>query len=117
MHECLLCNRDMKISKDTFGNGCIKNILITLIIIIGLVILIDVIIIIDNDIQMNECLEIVVPKLTKREIVKLQNTDLFNDEKVIKIYLSKNQTQNILKKIEENVNLECTMQSLLEYLM
>lgn len=26
MHECLLCNRDMKISKDTFGNGCIKNI-------------------------------------------------------------------------------------------
>ena len=26
MHECLLCKRDMKTSKDTFGNGCIRNI-------------------------------------------------------------------------------------------
>lgn len=26
MHECLLCNRDMKSSKDNFGNGCIRNI-------------------------------------------------------------------------------------------
>ena len=26
MHECLLCGRDMKTSKDTFGNGCIRNI-------------------------------------------------------------------------------------------
>lgn len=26
MHECLLCKRDMKTSKDTFGNGCVKNI-------------------------------------------------------------------------------------------
>ena len=26
MHECLLCNRDMKTSKDTFGNGCVRNI-------------------------------------------------------------------------------------------
>ena len=23
MHECLLCKRDMKISDDIFGNGCI----------------------------------------------------------------------------------------------
>ena len=26
MHECLLCKRDMKISKGIFGSGCIKNI-------------------------------------------------------------------------------------------
>ena len=26
MHECLLCERDMKKSKTIFGNGCIKNI-------------------------------------------------------------------------------------------
>lgn len=26
MHECLLCKRDMKKSKDVFGNGCIRNI-------------------------------------------------------------------------------------------
>ena len=26
MHECLLCSRDMKNSKDIFGNNCIKNI-------------------------------------------------------------------------------------------
>ena len=26
MYECLLCNRDMKVSNNTFGNGCIRNI-------------------------------------------------------------------------------------------
>ena len=26
MHECLLCKRDMKVSKGVLGNGCIKNI-------------------------------------------------------------------------------------------
>lgn len=26
MHECLLCKRDMKVSNDIFGNGCIRNI-------------------------------------------------------------------------------------------
>ena len=26
MHECLLCKRNMKTSKDTFGNGCVRNI-------------------------------------------------------------------------------------------
>lgn len=26
MHECLLCKRDIKTSKDTFWNGCIRNI-------------------------------------------------------------------------------------------
>ena len=81
-----------------------RNILITLMVIIGLIIFIGGIIIIDNDIQMNKCLEIIVPKLTKREIIELKDTDLFNDEEVIKIYLSKNQTQRMLKKIEKNTN-------------
>lgn len=26
MHECLLCERDMKKSKDIFGSGCTNNI-------------------------------------------------------------------------------------------
>ena len=26
MHECLLCERNMKVSNNIFGNGCIKNI-------------------------------------------------------------------------------------------
>lgn len=26
MHECLLCKKDMKVSKGVFGNGCVKNI-------------------------------------------------------------------------------------------
>ena len=26
MHECLLCKRNMKVSKDVFGNGCVRNI-------------------------------------------------------------------------------------------
>ena len=26
MHECLLCRRNMKVSNDIFGNGCIRNI-------------------------------------------------------------------------------------------
>lgn len=26
MHECLLCKRDMKVSNDIFGNGCVRNI-------------------------------------------------------------------------------------------
>ena len=25
MNECLLCKRNMKVSKDIFGNGCIKT--------------------------------------------------------------------------------------------
>ena len=42
--------------------------------------------------------------MTKREITELQDADLFNDEEVIKIYLSKNQTQKLLRKIENNTN-------------
>ena len=30
MHECLLCERDMKKSSNTFGNGCVNNIYKTL---------------------------------------------------------------------------------------
>ena len=26
MHECLLCKRDMKVSNDVLGNGCVRNI-------------------------------------------------------------------------------------------
>ena len=26
MHECLLCKRDMKVSNDVFGNGCVRKI-------------------------------------------------------------------------------------------
>lgn len=46
-----------------------------------------------NDMQMNECLEFRVSKLIKRETMQLQDSDLFNGEEVIKIYLSENQTK------------------------
>lgn len=54
--------------------------------------------------QMNECLEIRVPKLTKRESFQLQNSDLFNDEEVIKIHLSSIQMRIILNKVQNNEN-------------
>lgn len=72
--------------------------------IIILLLLLIVLILYTNDMQMNECLELRVPKLTKREVCKLQDSDLFNDEEVIKIYLSKNQEKNMIKKIEKNEN-------------
>lgn len=72
--------------------------------IIILFLLLIVLILYTNDMQMNECLELRVPKLTKREVCELQDSDLFNDEEVIKIYLSKNQEKNIIKKIEKNEN-------------
>ena len=72
--------------------------------IIILLLLLIVLILYTNDMQMNECLELRVPKLTKREVCELQDSDLFNDEEVIKIYLSKNQEKNIIKKIEKNEN-------------
>jgi len=53
---------------------------------------------------MNECLELKVPKLANREIIKLQERDLFKDEELIKIYLSKNQMETISKKIKKNNN-------------
>lgn len=57
-----------------------------------------------NDMQMNKSLEIRVPWFTKRQIFELEKSDLFNDEEVIKIYLSKTQVKNILKKIDKNEN-------------
>lgn len=57
-----------------------------------------------NDMQMNECLEFRVPKFTKREKIELQARDIFNDEELIKIYLSKNQMKRISKNIEKNNN-------------
>ncbi len=57
-----------------------------------------------DDMQMNECLELKVPKLAKRETIKLQARDIFNDEELIKIYLSKKQKEKILAKIENNNN-------------
>ena len=81
-----------------------KKHLITLMIAIIIFVLAVLIVLIDNDIQMNECLELNVPKLTKRETTQLQDSDLFNDEEVIKIYLSKNQVTNLINKIEKNEN-------------
>lgn len=69
-----------------------------------ILLLLLVLILYTNDMQMNECLELRVPKLTKREVSELQDSDLFNDEEVIKIYLSKNQEKNMIKKIEKNEN-------------
>lgn len=74
-----------------------KIILISIILII--LILINIILY-ANDMQMNQCLELRVPLLTKRESIELQTKDLYNDEKVIKIYLSENQIKNIVKEIE-----------------
>ena len=72
--------------------------------IIALLIIILVLVLYTNDMQMNKCLEVRVPKLTKRETVQLQNGDLFNDEEIIKIYLSKKQINNMIKKINKNEN-------------
>ena len=71
---------------------------------IVLLIIIVILILYTNDMQMNECLEVRVPKLTKRESVQLQDSDFFNDEEVRKIYLSKNQSKSIIRKIEKNEN-------------
>ena len=81
-----------------------KKLIIILITIIVISILAGVIILVDNDIQMNECIELIVPKLTKRETTQLQNRDVFNYEEVRKIYLSKAQVNKIIKNIEKNEN-------------
>lgn len=78
-----------------------KWILVSIIVVLIIIVLL---ILYTNDMQMNECLEITVPKLSKRESVELQDSDLFNDEEVIKIYLSKNQTKSIINAIENNEN-------------
>ena len=80
-----------------------KWILISVIIIL-LLLIIAILILYTNDMQMNECLEVSVPKLTKRESVQLKDSDLFNDEELIKIYLSPNQSKSIIRKIKKNDN-------------
>lgn len=67
-------------------------------------ILLVVLILYTNDMVMNECLELTVPKITKREIVELEDYDIFTNERVVKIYLSKKQAKNMQKKIEKNNN-------------
>ena len=81
-----------------------KKLIIILITIIVIFTLVSVIIIIDNDIQMNECLEFTVPKLTKRETTQLQNRDVFNYEEVRKIHLSSIQMKIIINKVQKNEN-------------
>ena len=78
-----------------------KKIILTSII---LIILILISILYTNDMQMNECLELRVPLLTKRETIELQTQDFFNYEKIVKIYLSKKQIEDMLKKIKKNNN-------------
>lgn len=49
-------------------------------------------------------LEFVIPILCKREVTTLSYNDLFDDEKLEKIYLSKGQAKRLLEKIEDNSN-------------
>lgn len=81
-----------------------KRYLITLIVTIGVILLFSIIILSYNDINMNETLELRVPLLTKREKTELQNGDFFNEEEVIKIYLSNIQMKIILNKVQKNEN-------------
>ena len=71
---------------------------------ISIILILICLILFFNDMQMNECLEIRVPKLTKRETIKLKSGKFFDDERVNKIYLSKTQMKRLLKKVEENEN-------------
>ena len=78
-----------------------------------------------NDMQMNECLEFRVSKLIKRETMQLQDSDLFNGEEVIKIYLSENQTKLPIEVMRQTISIvwmnywkmKCIMQYLWEYWM
>lgn len=72
--------------------------------IIAIILILVCLVLYFNDMQMDECLEFRVPKFTKRERIELQARDFFNDEELMKIYLSKNQMEEILKKIEKNNN-------------
>lgn len=49
-------------------------------------------------------LEFVIPILCKREVTTLSYNDLFDEEKLEKIYLSNRQAKSILTKIENNSN-------------
>ena len=77
---------------------------VILVSIITLLVLFICLILYTNDMQMNEFLELRVPWLTRREITGLKDNDIFTEEEVIKIYLSKIQAKNMIKKIEKNEN-------------
>lgn len=79
-----------------------KKIILISIILITIVLI--SIILYTNDMQMNECLELRVPILTRRETIKLQVEDFFNEEEIVKIYLSKNQLKSVINKIKNNKN-------------
>ena len=49
-------------------------------------------------------LEFVIPLICRREVTTLENGDLFNEEKLEKIYLSNWQTKKVLNNIENNNN-------------
>lgn len=78
----------------------LKIIIILVIIIVSIIAIFKI----DEDIVMNECLELTVPKFTHREKVELSYKDFFTDESVTKIYLSKWKTKRMIKKIEKNTN-------------
>lgn len=84
------------------GGGVMKRIFVISSIVITLMLV--YLVLYFKDMQMNSCLEFGVPKLTKREKIELQSKDLRNDEKLIKIYFSKNQMKMLLKEIKKNNN-------------
>lgn len=49
-------------------------------------------------------LEFIIPLICKREVIKLSHEDLFNEEKLEKLYLSKGQAKRVLGNIENNSN-------------
>lgn len=49
-------------------------------------------------------LEFVIPLICRREVTTLENGDLFNEEKLEKIYLSNWQVKRVLENIENNSN-------------
>ena len=58
--------------------------------------------------MISDYIEINVPVFTKFEMVELQKRRFFDDEKVLKLYLSKNQAKKIIKSIENNNNWQHT---------
>lgn len=49
-------------------------------------------------------LEFIIPLLCKRDVITLSNGDLFNEEKLEKLYLSKWQANRVMENIENNSN-------------
>ena len=49
-------------------------------------------------------LEFIIPLICRREVTTLENGDLFNEEKLEKLYLSNLQAKRVLDNIENNSN-------------